>query len=522
MPLTQTEPLTPHPNGTHSYSAPVGSFTRRRGSIRSRHGRSLLQGITLPGSSSEGLGLPADAAPLLSPPLPTLARKAKQQPRKAALFPASGLGKGKAKKHAPETSDTRFLLPRSRKERESWRFRPLTAKQILAHKATTTPRRWIIEKLIPENALAEITAFMKWGKTTFVYELGMAIVRGKPFLDEFQTQQGRVLILCVEEDPRDAMLRLTQKLGLQEQDQIRLWPTTVKPWMLPEIREYVDRHRVKLVILDTLSKYWTDPDVGLQHENDNLGAGRAVTAFLDLARQNTCGCAVLLVHHDGIRSGKDGKSGRGATSPYGLVDQKFHLRLKHGLVSSLRRLEITGRYDVTPRELILDYVPNGLPPVKIDGVLMKPKHYVSCGTPDHTPVISDEDRVLAALKRKKASSVERVMQRAKLPRKPVDKALHQLLATGAVMNKRKGKRLVWWKTTKQATTAARHEQHGDEAEVKDIMVNRKARTQKAVVRRRKIRLAAKLAGSVLSVDAVERPARRRAQRPLRVARINES
>src|SRR5207247_1080424 len=101
------------------------------------------------------LGLPADASPLLSPPLPTSARKAKQlrkqQLRKAALFPASGLGKVKAKKQATEKPDTRFLLPVSRKEQEQWRFRPLTAREILAHQGTKTSRRWIIDKLIAEN-----------------------------------------------------------------------------------------------------------------------------------------------------------------------------------------------------------------------------------------------------------------------------------------------------------------------------------------------------------------------------------
>jgi AAA domain len=409
---------------------------RRRSSlaIRSRQAQ----------AASTGRSLPDDPASLPSLPL-AFAGKAKQHAAiNAASLPHQRPKEGKA---ATQPDPARFSLPTSPKARKQWRLRPLTAKEILRHKAVTTPRRWIVDKLIPEHALVEFTAFMKLGKSTFIYELAVAIARGTPFLD-YPTQKGRVLILCVEEDQRDAMQRLVQKLGLRTTDKVRLWPAAVKPWMLPKILRYVNTHDVKLVILDTLSRYWQQPEVKLSDENDNLGAGRAVAPFLNLARRNTSGAAVVLVHHDRKEGGADGESGRGASSPYGLVDQNF--RLRKAAKPSQRRLGITGRYDVTPRALLLDYVPNGLPPVKMDGEWVKPRHYVNLGTPKEVTPVSHDDQVLAGLTTEWAR-IETVMQRTELPRKPLDEALKRLLANGLASRRRVGKRYLYKKTAVSAS-----------------------------------------------------------------------
>lgn len=145
----------------------------------------------LPGQSTAD-----DRAFLLSLPL-ALAGKAKHHPssREDAFLSQLSLDKEKAAKQSPNPA--RFFLPTTRRAKRRWRFRPYTAKEMLASKAATEPRRWIVDTLIPENSLAQLTAFMKVGKSTFIYQLALAIARGIPFLD-YPTQRGRVLILCVE------------------------------------------------------------------------------------------------------------------------------------------------------------------------------------------------------------------------------------------------------------------------------------------------------------------------------------
>src|SRR5262245_17824164 len=103
----------------------------------------------------------SDLLSSLSLPL-ALVGKAKHHPssREDAFLSHLSPEEGKAAKKEPDP--TRFALPTSRQAKRRWRFRPLTAREMLVSRAATTPRRWVVDKLIPENSLAELTAFMKY------------------------------------------------------------------------------------------------------------------------------------------------------------------------------------------------------------------------------------------------------------------------------------------------------------------------------------------------------------------------
>src|SRR5262249_34904341 len=95
-------------------------------------------------------------------------------------------------------------------------FRPLRAAEILA--AESGPIPWIWDPFLPRGALALLVAYMKVGKSTFIYALSIAVARGVSFL-RYPTQQGSVLVVALEEHPRDVRRHLEQ-FGMRPDDPI--------------------------------------------------------------------------------------------------------------------------------------------------------------------------------------------------------------------------------------------------------------------------------------------------------------
>ena len=232
--------------------------------------------------------------------------------------------------------------------REARNFLPLTAAQLLAERPDQMI--WTVEPYLPEGTLALLVAYMKVGKSTFAYHLALAVAKGEPFLNG-ATKQGGVLILAVEEHRRDAKLRLG-KFGLLPSDPIHLHvgPLDNTPATLAAVRTYIVQHGIVLLILDTLSRFWN-----IEAENDNAAVDRAIAPLLQLARDT--GVTVLLVHHERKAGGEEGKSIRGGSALFGLVDQALILERRPGGNTSQRILRAFGRYGETPSEVVLDYHP---------------------------------------------------------------------------------------------------------------------------------------------------------------------
>ena len=242
-------------------------------------------------------------------------------------------------------SSNAFLPPMDRGG-EGMSFRPIAAAELLATPAA--PITWVWEPYLPEGALALLAAFMKVGKSTFAYALAIAVARGDRFLDG-QTTQGGVLMLAVEEHPRDVKLRLGL-FGLLSTDRVHVHtgPLDSSPATLKSIRDYIVEHNIRLVILDTLSRYWR-----IEDENNNTQVIRALSPLLDLARET--GATVLLVHHERKAGGAEGRSIRGGSALFGLVDQALILDRRDGGDRTQRILRTLGRYSESPPEQIIEY-----------------------------------------------------------------------------------------------------------------------------------------------------------------------
>jgi len=185
----------------------------------------------------------------------------------------------------------------------------------------------------------------------------IAIARGVPFLG-FETNKKAVLVLALEENPRDVELRL-KKLGMTKDDPIYIHEGPLSKYQLDEVRSFIREKEIGLVLLDSLAYYWT-----VKSENDNAEILREVKPLLSVARET--GAAIGLIHHESKYGGRnesgeshgDGKSIRGGSALFGLVDQAILLDRRRGGRATERVLKAIGRRAESPSELVVELVGN--------------------------------------------------------------------------------------------------------------------------------------------------------------------
>jgi len=224
-------------------------------------------------------------------------------------------------------------------------FNPVSAGDLLSKELPEIP--WLWEPYIPTGSLFLLVAYMKVGKSTFAYALITSIAQGKPFMGG-KTKKGGVLILAVEEHGRDVTRRL-KSFGMQPEHPIHVHTGCLSnnKKTLKAIREYVIANKIKLVLVDSLSRFWNVWD-----ENDNARVTREVSPLLDLARET--GAAIGLIHHERKSGGEGGRNIRGGSALFGLVDQALMLDHRQGGTRNQRVLKTLGRYEESPPEVIIE------------------------------------------------------------------------------------------------------------------------------------------------------------------------
>jgi RecA-family ATPase len=182
---------------------------------------------------------------------------------------------------------------------------------------------------------------MKRGKSTWAYRLAVSVAHGAEFMTR-ETLKGAVLILAVEEHERDVKARL-KRFGMTKADPIYIHADKLHntPEVLQDVREFIVKHKIILVIIDSLSRFW-----GVQNENDNMEVVREVSPLLDMAHETDA--AIMPVHHERKGGGEDGLSIRGGSSLFGLADQAIFLERQPGQRTNKRVLKTLGRYDSPP------------------------------------------------------------------------------------------------------------------------------------------------------------------------------
>lgn len=287
------------------------------------------------------------------PPTPRITANRPQVGRAAPLDDGAGavpkVGSEPTTAARPIPDSDSVLSPKGGVGNET-NFCPVTAADILAQPPEPIP--WVWEAYLGPGTLALLVAFMKVGKSTLAYTLAVAVARGTPFLTR-ATKKGGVLILAIEEHPQDIRRRL-ERLGMQSGDPIyvHFGSLDASPKTFEAMADYIRQNEIALVIIDTLAFFWT-----VINENDNAEMVRRVRPLLNLARETNI--AVLALHHERKSGGEDGRGIRGGSALFALVDQALLLDRRQGGASTQRVLKAVGRYDETPRELILKFDDGG-------------------------------------------------------------------------------------------------------------------------------------------------------------------
>jgi hypothetical protein len=305
----------------------------------------------------------------------------------------NGTGKGD---HRPDS-----FLPYKSGVGEETNFRPVKAADLLVQEPE--PMDWVWEPFLAVGTLNLLVSYMKVGKSTFAYPLAIAIAQGKPFLG-YPTTQGGVLILAVEEHPRDVKRRL-RRFGLRTEDPVYVHQGRLdnSPETYKALRNFITANNVKVVILDTLPRFWS-----IANENDNAEVIREVSPLLELARET--GAVVILLHHERKSGGEDGRSIRGGSALFAIVDQALTLDRRQGGEKTHRVLRTMGRYDETPAELVLE----------LDG-----DEYRKLGVPQDLDRRAKEKKVWTSLS-EEGRDVPTVAQKAGLPESETRKVLETL------------------------------------------------------------------------------------------------
>src|SRR5690242_16570487 len=112
-------------------------------------------------------------------------------------------------------------------------FKPMPMSKFLA--GSPPPIAWVWEPYLPVGSLSLLTAFAKVGKFTFAYPCALSIDQVNTIVVT-PTTQCSVIIIAVEEHPRDARLRL-ELFGATPTDPITIHSGQLDPAFFLTVRE---------------------------------------------------------------------------------------------------------------------------------------------------------------------------------------------------------------------------------------------------------------------------------------------
>ena len=197
------------------------------------------------------------------------------------------------------------------------------------------PQRWVIDGLVPAQALVVLWGPAKEGKTTLALQAGCSVTSGTPFLGH-ETQQGPVLLLQID-TPRSELTQILIRLGahnipiaglmLPDPDQLEAH----KPMNLLDrdtlfyLQSLVTLVKPSLVIVDCFRELGSFKENVSEEQRPIVNALKAMTT-----NHPTHPCACLLIHHTTKLSGRDTipdarDAGRGSGYLAGAVESVWFL-----------------------------------------------------------------------------------------------------------------------------------------------------------------------------------------------------
>jgi hypothetical protein len=250
-----------------------------------------------------------------------------------------------------ETKRARIREERSRHVVKPSDFAPAHISELL-HKEFAE-QEWLVEGLVPCNAVTIFSAAPGSLKTRTLLHLAVVAAKGEPLFGEFPTKQSGVLI--VDEESGEYLLN-QQLRQMGADDSLPILYRSFQNFKLNSenielIKDDCRRYELKVVIFDSL--------IQIHNKNENEATDMApVMNFLKQLAET--GLTVLVIAHD-RKTGINGRMGnsdlRGSSAILGGVDAHISMlkrkdrltieptKLRHGLLHEAFEVIVTGDKD---------------------------------------------------------------------------------------------------------------------------------------------------------------------------------
>ncbi len=214
---------------------------------------------------------------------------------------------------------------------------------------------WIHADYLAASTTTQLSGAPKLaGKTTFALCLADAVARGAEFIGR-PTKKGVVVYLT--EQTKGSFKMSARRTGVLANPDVHLLLRSLvwsHEWadIIREAIAYCLEIGAVLLIIDTLGRW-----ASLLGDTEN-DSGPALEIMQPLDEAAAAGLAVLVVRHDRKdASGNIVDAGRGSNAYAGAFDQLLSLKRVGGAGHDNRRkLCSEGRFEETPRELVVEYV----------------------------------------------------------------------------------------------------------------------------------------------------------------------
>lgn len=214
---------------------------------------------------------------------------------------------------------------------------------------------WLWQGYLARGHTTLLSALWKAGKTTLLAHLLRSLAAPGAFCGQ-PMEAGKVLYVTEESESRWVERR--DDVGIQDHVRFIVRPFLAKSswdqWalFLAYLNEILAADGADLLVFDTIVSLWPVRD-----ENDASQVQSALQPLWQLPK----GTAILLVHHNRKSDGAEATATRGSGAFPGFVDTIVELRrFRPDDGEDCRRvLTGTGRWDCTPRELVVELSGDG-------------------------------------------------------------------------------------------------------------------------------------------------------------------
>jgi RecA-family ATPase len=215
---------------------------------------------------------------------------------------------------------------------------------------------WLWQGYLAAGNITLLAAQWKAGKTTLLAAL-LARMQSGGELAGLAVKPGRPVVLSEEWQAlwqaRDRQYHFGENIGLLSRP-FQGAPSDEK-WaeLIDQLAQQRATVGLDLFVIDTLLTF-------LPCHNEN-SANVIADALLPLQRLTSLGVAVLIMHHTRKQESADGKMARGSGALAGFADILMEMHYYGSPESSdrRRRIQAWSRHPQTPRQLIIEWMPDG-------------------------------------------------------------------------------------------------------------------------------------------------------------------